>query len=118
MKEKTSLLHANMDRRNLSLDTKKADPHKKNMMKQLEIIHKTLTDLETTLNRMSIKRVFADNKHSLSMQCAKKCSSQAQAARSLKNNLELKYMDDQKMILIRELDDRITDLEKRMEELR
>ena len=66
---------------------------------------------------MSMKRLFTDDHHSLSMQCAKKCASQAQSAKSLMANLDLKYMDDEKMILISELDDRITEVEKRIAEL-
>ena len=116
-KKSSSLLHENMDRKNLSLDRRKADPFKKNIDKQLGIIQKTLSELEVTLNRMSMKRLFTDDHHSLSMQCAKKCSSQAQSAKSLMANLDLKYMDDEKMILISELDDRITEVEKRIAEL-
>ncbi len=116
-KKSGSLLHENMDRKNLSLDRRKADPFKKNIDKQLGIIQKTLSELEVTLNRMSMKRLFTDDHHSLSMQCAKKCASQAQSAKSLMANLDLKYMDDEKMILISELDDRITEVEKRIAEL-
>jgi hypothetical protein len=116
-KKSGSLLHENMDRKNLSLDRRKADPFKKNIDKQLGIIQKTLGELEVTLNRMSMKRLFTDDHHSLSMQCAKKCASQAQSAKSLMANLDLKYMDDEKMILISELDDRITEVEKRIAEL-
>ena len=116
-KKSSSLLHENMDRKNLSLDRRKADPFKKNIDKQLGIIQKTLSELEVTLNRMSMKRLFTDDHHSLSMQCAKKCASQAQSAKSLMANLDLKYMDDEKMILISELDDRITEVEKRIAEL-
>jgi hypothetical protein len=116
-KKSGSLLHENMDRKNLSLDRRKADPFKKNIDKQLGIIQKTLSELEVTLNRMSMKRLFTDDHHSLSMQCAKKCASQAQSAKSLMANLDLKYMDDEKMILISELDERITEVEKRIAEL-
>ena len=116
-KKNISVLNQNMDRKNLSLDTRKADPLKKNIDKQLEVIQKTLSELEVTLNRMSMKRLFTDDHHSLSMQCAKKCASQAQSARSLMSNFDLKYMDDQKMILISELDERITEVEKRIAEL-
>ena len=116
-KKSGSLLHENMDRKNLSLDRHKADPFKKNIDKQLGVIQKTLSELEVTLNRMSMKRLFTDDHHSLSMQCAKKCASQAQSARSLMANLDLKYTDDEKMILISELDERITEVEKRIAEL-
>ena len=109
-----TILHKNMDKKNLSLDTKRADSLKKNIIKQLNIIQKTFDDLEPVLNRLAMKRMFSDDCNSLSMQCAKKCSSQAQAARSLASNLDSKYIDDQKSVLIQDLDDRISSLEERL----
>ncbi|MBP5678522.1 MAG: hypothetical protein J6X28_01680 [Bacilli bacterium] len=107
-----AILHKNMNKKDLSLDSKKADPYKNNIIKQLNTIQKCFSELEPVLNRMAMKRVFSDDCNSLSLQCAKKCSSQAQSARSLMNNIETKYIDDQKSVLIQGLDERISYLEE------
>ena len=110
-------LHNNMNKKTLSLDTKKADASKKNIMKQLDIIAKSLNQLESILNRMSMKKSFSDEYNAFALSCAKKCTSQAQAARSLIMNLDTKYNEDQKSVLIKDLDDRISFLEKKISDL-
>jgi len=110
-------LHKNMNKKTLSLDTKKADASKKNIMKQLDVIAKSLNQLESILNRMSMKKSFSDEYNAFAISCAKKCTSQAQAARSLIMNLDSKYNEDQKSVLIKDLDDRISFLEKKISEL-
>lgn len=111
-------LHKNMNKKTLSLDTKKADASKKNIMKQLDTVAKSLNQIEATLNRMAMKKAFSDEYNGFAIQCAKKCTSQAQAARSLIMNLDAKYNDDQKSVLIQDLDDRISFLEKKISELK
>ncbi len=116
--EKVSVeLHKNMNKRTLSLDTKKADASKKNIIKQLDTISKSLNQLDSILNRMAMKRSFTDDYNGFAILCAKKCTSQAQAAKSLSINLDAKYNDDQKSILIQDLDDRISFLEKKLSKL-
>lgn len=113
--EKTPItLNSNMNKKNLSLDTKKAEPIKKNIHKQLEIIHRTLDELDSILNRLAIKNMLNDDYKSFAIQCSKKCSAQAQAAVSLISSIDSKYNDDQKSILIQDLDERISFLEERI----
>ena len=107
-------LHKNMNRKNLSLDTKKADSLKKNIVKQLDAISKSLDQIEAILNRMAMKKSFQDEYNGFAIQCARKCVSQAQASRSLIMNIDAKYSEDQKSILIQDLDDRISFLEKKI----
>lgn len=114
IEKKTIVLHKNMNKKDLYLDSKKADSCKKNILKQLDIIQKSFDELDSILNKMSMKKTFIDEYNGFSLQCAKKCVSQAQAARSLMMNLESKYNDDQKSILIRELDERISYIEKKL----
>ena len=107
-------LNENMSKKNLSLDTKNAEPIKTNVIKQLEIINKSLNELDSILNRLVIKNLLNDEYKSFAIQCSKKCSLQAQAASALQSNIESKYNDDQKTILIQNLDERISFLEERI----
>lgn len=113
--EKTNiLLHDNMNKKKLSLDAEKMEPLKKNILKSLETIHKSLSDLDVILNKMALKKSFSDEYNIFAQQCAKKCVSQAQSVRTLIDNFEIKYNDDYKSILIQDLDDRISDIERRI----
>lgn len=110
----TIKLNPNMNRKNLSLDVKNADVPKKNIVKQLDIISKTFNEINSILNRLNMKRYICDGSTGDVVQCAKKCLSQAQAARSLVMNLEAKYCEDQKNLIIADLNDRIAYLEERL----
>lgn len=114
IEKSTIVLRSNMNRKDLSLDAKKADPIKKNILKQLEIIHKSLDEVDSILNRMSIKNFFSDDYKNLVVQCEKKCSTQAKSAATLSDSFDRKYSDDQKEILIQNLDERISYLEERL----
>ena len=111
-------LHKSMNKKKLYLNHKKAESCKKDALKQLDILSKTLNDLESILNKLSLKKAFGDEYNNFAVQCSKKCAAQAQAARSLKENFEFKYNDDQKSILIQELDERISEIEKRLESIK
>ena len=115
--KQNAVLNKNMNRKDLTLENKKAEPIKNNIIKQLEIINKSFSELESVLNRLAMKKFISDDKNALAIQCSKKCASQAQAARSLITNFENKYCDDQKMILIQELDERISFLEEKLSKM-
>ena len=114
IEKSTVTLNENMNKKSLSLDAKKAEPIKKNIIKQLEVINKSLSELDSILNRLAIKNLLNDDYKGFAIQCSKKCSSQAQAAALLATNIDSKYNDDQKNILIQDLDDRISFLEERI----
>ena len=107
----TPTLKANMSKKTLYMDEKKALTYKKDMVNQLGDIEKSLKKISGILNKMNLKKVFDDKKADLSSQCMKKCASQAQAASSLKENIEVKYREDLKDIVIQDLDSRISHLE-------
>ena len=111
-------LNPNMNRKNLSLDVKKTDVPKKNIMKQLDIIAKSLNEMNAILNRLHMKKYICDGSTETVVQCAKKCLSQAQAARSLMMNLDAKYREDQKNLIIADLNDRIAFLEERLSKVK
>ena len=109
-----TVLNKRMNRKDLSLDISKAEAIKGNLMKQLEIINKSFTEIDLLLNRLAMKNFIDEKMSPAAIQCAKKCASQAQAARSLMQNLDSKDNDDQKIILIQELDDRISLIEDKL----
>ena len=113
--EKSSVtLSNNVNKKNISLNAEKMDPLKKDILKNLEVIYKCFGELDSLLNKMALKKSFNDEYNALAQQCAKKCVSQAQSVRSLIENLENRYNDDYKTVLIQDLDSRISDIEKRL----
>ncbi len=114
--KKAIVLHENMSKKKVSLNFAKAEPLVKNINKQLEVLSKSLTMCESILNKMAIKKMIASDKNFI--QCARKCLSQAQAAKSVLSNLDLKFCDDQKSVLIQELDERISYLEMKMAKMK
>ena len=116
--QKTIALHSHMNKKNLSLDTKKADEMKDNIMKQLDIISKSFNEIYSILNRLNMKKYLCDGSNGMVVQCAKRCLSQAQAARSLVMNFEAKYTEDQKNLIIEDLNDRIAFLEEKLAEMK
>ena len=114
----TIALHPNMNKKNLSLNTKKADAIKHNIVKQLDIIYKSFNEIDAILNRLNMKKFVNDDSTGFVVQCAKKCVSQAQATRSLIMNLEMKYSEDHKALIIQDLDDRISFLEERLAKMK
>lgn len=107
----TPTLNSNMNKKTLFLDDKKASVYKKDIVNQLNDIKNTLQKISGILNKMNLKKIFNDKSADLSTQCMKKCASQAQAALSLKENIEIKYREDLKDIVIQNLDNRISHLE-------
>ena len=107
----TPTLNPNMNKKTLSLNDKQALVYKKDIVNQLNDIEKSLQKISGILNKMNLKKLLDDKKIDLSTQCMKKCASQAQAARSLKDNIEIKYREDLKEIVIQNLDHRISHLE-------
>lgn len=113
--EKTNVtLHENMNKKKLNLNTEKMEPLKKDILKDLENIHKSLIALDSVLSKMALKKSFGEEYNIYAQQIARKCVSQAQSVRSLIDNFEYKYNDDFKTVLIRDLDQRISDVEKRL----
>lgn len=116
--KKTITLHSRMNKKDLSLDVKKADDLKDNILKQLDIISKSFNEIHSILNRLNMKKYICDGSSGIVVQCAKRCLSQAQAARSLVMNFDAKYNEDQKNLIIEDLNDRIAFLEEKLAEMK
>ena len=112
--DKKVSLHPLMNRKDIYLDSQKADAAKKNMIKQLDVIANSFSEIHTILNRFNMKKYLSEGSSGVVVQTAKKCLSQSQAARTLSINLEAKYCEDQKNIIIEDLNTRIAFLEERL----
>lgn len=107
----TTVINKNMNRKELYVDSKKMEKINKDIVKQLDTLSKSLSEVEGILNKMSYKKMFVDEYNNVSVQCAKKCILQAKGANTLKETLNDKYRDDIKMFVLNSLDERISYLE-------
>lgn len=107
----TTVINKNMNRKELYVDSKKMEKINKDIVKQLDILSKSLSEVEGILNKMAYKKMFVDEYNNVSVQCAKKCILQAKGANTLKETLNDKYRDDIKMFVLNSLDERISYLE-------
>ena len=107
----TTVINKNMNRKELYVDSKGMEKINKDIVKQLDTLSKSLSEVEGILNKMSYKKMFVDEYNNVSVQCAKKCILQAKGANTLKETLNDKYRDDIKMFVLNSLDERISYLE-------
>lgn len=107
----TTNLSEKVNRKDLYVDSTKGDKLKNNIFKQMDIINKTLVELDSTLNKMSYKKAFSDEYVNLSVQCAKKCLSQSKLGVNLRSSFEEKYTEDARNYVIKNLDERISYIE-------
>ena len=117
IKKTSVVLDEKMNKKDLILEVKEAEALKKSIMKQLYIIYKSFEQMDTILVRLSMKKSFDEEYNGFVIQCAKRCAAQAQAAKSLIINLDSKFNEDQKEIIIQDLDDRISFLEKQLSKM-
>lgn len=108
----TTPLNDKMNRKDLHLNVKKTEKLKNNLIKQFNTLNSVLSNIDSILGKLNQKDFFEGDVRNFVVQCSKKCSSQAQAANSLVNNLEQKYSDDVKSVVIKSLDERISYLEE------
>lgn len=105
-------IDAKMSKGEVYLDENKATPIKEDMVKQFEVITKALNQIKTDLNKAVSKKVVKGSYAEAFKGWAKKCGSQASAATKRKTTLSTKYNEDVKNFAMRLLNDRITALEK------
>ena len=113
-KKNTVTIHENMNRKKLVIDSTHANPMKNNMLKQLETLEKSFSEMSSLLSKASLKKMFLNNNNSVALQCSKKCMSFSQNAKKIHEDLDIKYNDDIKMSLINDLNERISYLESKI----
>lgn len=104
-------LNEKMNKKELYVDSNKADKIKKNIIKQINALNKAFDECDGLLNKMSYKKVFNDEYTKISVQCGKKCLQQSKAGEKIVSMIEDSYKDDVKSYLIQSLDERISYLE-------
>ena len=110
----TATIHENMSRKKLHIDTIHVDSIKKNIEKQLDVLEKSFGQLSNLLNKASYKKLFREEYNAVSLQCSKKSLALSEDFKEIKDNLEVKYNDDVKMVLINNLNERISYLESKL----
>ena len=110
----TATIHPNMNKNEIYIDSMHADPIKENVLKQMDVLSKSLVELGTLLNKMAYKNMFLDGNQSVALQCSKKCMTEAETIKHIKSDFDEAYKDDIKMFLIQSLDERISYLEDRV----
>lgn len=113
----TTKISSKMNKNELNLNQDKATPIKMSMMKQFDTIQKSLSNINSCLNKAVSKKVVKGNYATQFKGWAKKCNSQAAAAKKKRTNLNSKYNEDVKNYTIKLLDTRITELEAKIKAL-
>ena len=113
----TEEVSSRIDKKNLYVNEKKAEPIVKDMEKQLTRIRTSLLKINLLLNESTSSKMVKGSRATVFKGWAKKAKSQATTAENLKVLLEASYKHDVDKYPIKMLDDRIAELEKRIVEL-
>lgn len=113
----TSSLVSNFDKRNLSLNEKKAVKVVDDMEKQLNAISKSLAKINLLLNEAVSSKYITGTQATAFKGWAKKCKAQSGNAKKLGEKLDLSFHEDLKNYPIVLLDRRIAELEKKINSL-
>lgn len=113
----TKEVSSRIDKKNLYVNEKKAEPIVKDMEKQLTRIRASLLKINLLLNESTSSKMVKGSRATVFKGWAKKAKSQATTAENLKVLLEASYKHDVDKYPIKMLDDRIAELEKRIMEL-
>ena len=101
----------------LILNEAKAKKHVNDIEKQLDVLNRSFKDISVTLNKMINQKVIKENRIDNYKGLAKKCHSQSIAADKLKNSFLDSYQKDLQYYPIKLLDERISELEKKIQSL-
>ena len=110
----TKEVSSRIDKKNLYVNEKKAEPIVKDMEKQLTRIRASLLKINLLLNESTSSKMVKGSRATVFKGWAKKAKSQATTAENLKVLLEASYKHDVDKYPIKMLDDRIAELEKRI----
>lgn len=105
-------INSKMSKDSLNLKASKANPIKNDMVKQLNTIKTSLTNIGNYMNTAAKKGVVKGSYAEAFKGWAKKSKEQASAANRRKTTLSKKYDEDVKQYSIRVLESRISQLEE------
>ena len=106
-----------LDKNNLYVNEVKLDSFSKDMEKQLNTIVLSLNDISVNINKLINQKVFKGNKAETLKGLSKKAKSQSSAADKLRKDLCDKVNEDIQFYPIKILDDRISELERKINNL-
>ena len=104
----------NIDRESLYLDVNSMQPMVEEMEKQFDEIRDSLFNINTLLNKAVARKMVKGKSADIFKGWARKCNSQAVSAENRKLSLLSKYNDDKKNCKIKQLEERIDALEKKL----
>lgn len=113
----TTKINSKMSKDSLNLDESKATPLKNSMMKQFDTIQKSLTNINSYMNKAVSKKVVTGSYANAFKGWAKKCNSQSAAAKKRRTALNTKYSEDVRNYTVKLLDQRIAELEAKINAL-
>ena len=109
-----SLDLSSLDKNNLFVNDVKLNSLSKDMQRQLDVIHLSLSNINVNLNKLINQKVFKGNKAETLKGLSKKAKSQAGAAVKLKKTLVDDVNSDLQLYPLKVLDERISELEKKI----
>ena len=112
-----SLDLSSLDKNNLFVNDVKLNSLSKDMQRQLDVIHLSLSNINVNLNKLINQKVFKGNKAETLKGLSKKAKSQAGAAVKLKKTLVDDVNSDLQLYPLKVLDERISELEKKISSL-
>ena len=104
----------NINRESLYLDFNRMQPIVVEMEKQFDEIRDSLFNINTLLNKAVARKMVRGKSVDIFKGWARKCNSQAASAENRKLSLLSKYNDDKKNYKIKQLEERIDALEKKL----
>ena len=111
-------LDKKMTKKDLYVDVKKADKLIENIINQSNIIEKGLNKIVNVLNKMVYKKSVKNEDRTKVIAITKKYNNQVQRIKKTIDTISTKYNVDRSDFAIKLLNDRISFLEQKIEELR
>ncbi len=101
----------------LYVNSSKAPALEKDLEKQLDILRSSFLKVNELLNKVVNKKTIKGNRSEVYKGWARKAKAQSQASEKLRDTLSDKFTDDLYQYPIKLLDDRIIELEKKMDSI-
>lgn len=112
-----SSINEEITRDNLFIDEKRCEKLVSSIDKNLELIEKSMLSIEKLLNKSLKDGVVTGSRVKVFKSWSRKCSSQANSASKIREKVDGAYEYDIKYYPIKALDDRIKELEYKIDQL-
>ncbi len=112
-----STINEQITKENLFIDEKRCKKLQTNIDKNLELIEKSMINIERLLNKSLSMGAVSGTRTKVFKSWSRKCKSQANSAASLRDKIVESYEADVKYYPIKELNDKIKELETKIARL-